>query len=498
VIPTGKEVVGSLTESTERWGLFELVLQGPADGNPYKDYEISATFSKGDRSLRVRGFYDGNGTYRVRFMPDEEGEWRYETFSNAAELNGVSGNFTCTPPRPGNHGPVRVRGSRHFAYEDGTPYLPFGTTCYAWIHMNRDLQEQTLNTLAQAPFNKLRMCVFPKNYSFNKEEPDLFPFVRKADGTFDLEVFDPHFFAKLEQRILDLQRLGIEADLILFHPYDKGKWGFDEMDAATDDYYLRYIIARLASYRNVWWSMANEYDFMKAKTMDDWDRVFRVVQEEDPYGHLRSIHNGTRMYDHRRVFLYDYGKPWVTHVSVQHWDVTLTSIWLEEYGKPVIVDECCYEGNLPQRWGNITAEEMTRRFWDTVTRGGYCTHGETYTHPNDEIWWAKGGRLYGQSPERIAFLRSILEAAPADYDLMPEIYDVPTIGVRGVYYLMYFGLLRPAYRDIELPEGRFRVEIIDTWNMTIEEMAGVHEGTIRIRLPGTTNIAVRITRIEDQ
>ena len=61
----------------------------------------------------------------------------------------------------------------------------------------------------------------------------------------------------LEQRVGQLRSLGIEADVILFDPYDKGRWGFDRMDAATDDRYIRYIVARLGAYRNVWWSLAN-------------------------------------------------------------------------------------------------------------------------------------------------------------------------------------------------------------------------------------------------
>ncbi|NIO15168.1 MAG: DUF5060 domain-containing protein, partial [Xanthomonadales bacterium] len=69
------------------------------------------------------------------------------------------------------------------------------------------------------------------------------------------------------------------------------------MPAAADDRYLRYAVARLAAYRNVWWSMANEWDFMGEKRDADWDRYFRIVQEYDPYQHLRSIHNGRRWYD---------------------------------------------------------------------------------------------------------------------------------------------------------------------------------------------------------
>ena len=81
------------------------------------------------------------------------------------------------------------------------------------------------------------------------------------------------------------------------------------MPADADDRYLRYVVARLSSYRNVWWSMANEYDFlMKAKTIRrTGTALFRIVQESDPYSHLRSIHNSGPMYDH--------SKSWVTHVE---------------------------------------------------------------------------------------------------------------------------------------------------------------------------------------
>ena len=88
------------------------------------------------------------------------------------------------------------------------------------------------------------------------------------------------FWRLLERRVAQLCDLGIEADLILFHPYDR--WGFAELDRATERRYLNHLIVRLAAYRNVWWSMANEWDFMKAKTVRDFDRYFRIVQENDP------------------------------------------------------------------------------------------------------------------------------------------------------------------------------------------------------------------------
>lgn len=494
-------------QRVEQWDIFELTLTGPADGNPFVEVDLFATFTRPGRRQRVRGFYDGDGTYRVRFMPDRPGEWDYRTESNRGALDGHRGRFVCDPAAGRNHGPVRVANTFHFAYEDGTPYRPSGTTCYAWTHQGEALERQTLETLKASPFNKVRMCVFPKHYAFNADEPPRYPFEGTPPQTWDTTRFNPDFFRHFERRVGQLRELGIEADVILFHPYDKGRWGFDRMDPASDERYLRYVIARLAAYRNVWWSLANEFDFMTEKRPDDWDRFFRIVAGEDPYGHLRSIHNAFRIYDHN--------KPWPTHVSLQNGsavaDFGRAGLYRDVYHKPIVADEVKYEGNLPQRWGNLSAEEMVHRLWQGAIAGIYAQHGETYLHPEHIIWWARGGKLYGQSPARIAFLRQILEAGPPGIDPIDKWQDLKTAGVPGKYYLVYFGHETPTDWRFELPRQgigaglRFRVEVIDTWNMTIEPVDGEFEivedaayrygsvGDRHIKLPGRPFMALRIT-----
>ena len=95
----------------------------------------------------------------------------YVTHSNRRELDGQTGTFICVAPSAKNHGPVSVRNTYDFGYADGTPYFPFGTTCYAWTHQPAALQQQTIETLRNAPFNKMRMCIFPKWYTYNQDEP---------------------------------------------------------------------------------------------------------------------------------------------------------------------------------------------------------------------------------------------------------------------------------------------------------------------------------------
>jgi hypothetical protein len=498
--------------TVRQWDFCELELPGPSDGNPFVDVAVGARFTLDEHELDVPGFYDGDGVYRVRFMPPHQGRWHYETHSDAPELDGVTGEVECLAPRPGVHGMVRVHNTFHFAYSDGTPYRQIGTTCYAWAHQGDELEEQTLATLRASPFNKMRMCVFPKHYAFNQNEPPLYPFEGTPPKGWDTTRFDPEFFRHFERRVGQLRDLGIEADVILFHPYDEGHWGFDRMDAASDDRYLRYVIARLSAYRNVWWSLANEFDFMKEKTPAHWDRYAAIVQAQDPFGHLRSIHNGK--------LIYDLNQPWVSHASIQNGsaveDFGRATLYRDVYRKPVVFDEVKYEGNVPQRWGDISAQEMVHRFWQGTIAGTYVGHSETYLHPADVLWWSKGGVLHGQSPARLAFLKRVLDASPPDgLEPIDKWQDVRTAGTPGEYYLVYFGHEAPTDWTFELPRVglspgmRFKVEVLDTWNMTVTPVEDTFEividavyrygseGRKAIRLPGVPYVALRIQRVTD-
>ncbi len=480
----------SWTETVPQYGRFELRLDGPSAGNPFLDVDLTALLDGPGGSAVAPGFYDGEGVFRLRFLPQQRGTYTFRTSSNARSLDGITGFFEVTEPGASSHGPVRVADTFHFAHADGTRHRPIGTTSYAWTHQPEDVQLRTLESLADGPFTKMRMCVFPKSYLFNENEPDLYPFEGSPEAGFDFQRPAPRYWAHLERRIEQLDELGIEADLILFHAYDR--WGFATMDPVADDRYVKYAVARLASFANVWWSLANEYDLLFGKSTDDWERFARIVQDNDPVGHLLSIHNCRAFYDQTR--------PWISHASVQRQDIYKTAEntteWRAAWSKPVVVDECAYEGNIDQGWGNITGEEMTRRFWEGAVRGGYVGHGETYVHPDDLLWWAKGGTLHGSSPARIDFLHSILAEGPDVLEPAPLDWDVPRAGVEGEYYLYYFGFNQPTYRRFLLdPSTEYTVDVIDTWDMTVTCLEGTYSGRFRIDLPGKQFLAVRLQAV---
>ena len=501
-----------------RWGVLEISFPGPADGNAFTDYPVSGTFTGKNETVRADGFYDGDEVYRIRFMPSFEGEYRFRVEAPFLTA-GAEGDFTVLPAEEGNHGPVRVANTYHFAYEDGTPYYSIGTTCYVWALQPDERIRETLESLREARFNKIRFCIFPKHYAYNLGEPRSYPYegtpmdsgvlndanfseyTGKIEGNrWDFTRFNSKHFQHLETCIQALARLGIEADLIIMHPYDR--WGFSSMSPEQDDLYWNYVVARFSAYHNVWWSLANEYDLMEHKTIRDWERYADILCRKDPYRHLRSIHN---CHD-----FYDYGRPWVTHCSIQRQEcyqsAEYVDLWRQKYKKPVVMDEMAYEGNLQFGWGNLPAREMVRRFWETACRGGYPGHGETYRNPEQVLWWSHGGRLRGESWKRFGFLLDIMKGIPG-YGIAP--YPMKWDCVCGVpedewmhpiksCYLVYFSFMQPSLREFYLDDStEFEVEVIDTWNMTIEKQ-GVFHGKFRVELPGRPYMAVRLKRADSR
>jgi hypothetical protein len=483
-----------------RWGVHEIALKGPSAGNPF-DTGLSAVFTDGKATLKIHGFYDGEGVYRLRFSPPNEGVWRWRTTSSVKALNGKTGTVTAVAPRAGDHGPLHVVGGFHFAHADGTPYRQIGTTAYSWAQQSDALRDQTLDTLKASPFNKMRMCVFP-----NVAGEPIYPFEKRGAG-WDYDRLNPTYFQRFEDRVRRLGEQGIQADLILFHPYDE-KTGWHAMTPARDDRYVRYMVARFSAFSNVWWSLANEYDLVKAKTVADFERIGDLIRREDPYDRLRSIHNWRDPYDN--------GRPWISHASIQNGSAVMddarAQIFRDVWKKPVIFDEVRYEGDIDKRWGDLKPEDLVQRFWHGLVGGTYVGHGEIYK--GDEGWTAKGGKLHGQSASRLAFMKAVMEAGPTPgFDPIDRTWDQHLGGQAGSYYLRYFGEAAPTQWTLALPKDelkggeRFRVDVLDTWNMTVTPVEGVFVMAKKdayflqdpdrptVTLPGQPWMAVRVTRI---
>ena len=509
---------------------FELAFRGEILRDSWAQADLMAEFTAGGITKTVKGFYAGDERYLVRYLPETTGPvcWKVTGAANA------EGSETCLPALPGDHGIAKAEGT-HFALQDGSFFYPFGTTIYALAHQDDALVEKTLESLQAAPFNKVRMCVFPKHYDYNHNEPPFYPFEKNTDGSWDVGRPSFAFWDRFESILDRIIAMGIQVDLILFHPYDR--WGFSAFAQEENLIYLDYLLRRLSAKPGIWWSLANEYDLDARKSLADWEEIEEFVHENDPWGHPLSCHN---------CFCYwDASREAVTHASIQTKALTEIPRWIRTYKKPVIIDECCYEGDLPHFWGSISGREMVFRFWRCAASGGYCTHGETFLSEDEVLWWSRGGVLKGDSPKRIAFLREILESLPGPlspvdngFARLPELSEAElsaalqemsesarpfaqrflegarrmapadlTVQMTGDHewaarageraFLWFCDLQCHRERTLSLPEGRrYRVEVIDVWEMTRTVISEDASGETKIRLPGKEGLAVLAAAID--
>lgn len=390
----------------------------------------------------------------------------------------------------GSSHPLPELGPTHFAYADGTPFVPFGTTVLAWHVQDGAHRARTIRTLERSPFNKVRMSLIPPVEAFDipaaRERAASLPFAARPGGGYDPERYDVEYFAKVESCIEALLTLGIEVELILF-PAGLERWGLDRLTPEQEAGYVRYAVARLAAYRNVWWSMADAGGNGCRKEPEEWERLFRTLRECDFGRHPATLHappDGC-----------DWGAPWLTHASLRHEDVRLASAYTGYFAKPIAVDDCGREGIGEERRDALTAEELVCRIWEGFARGGCVAHGESLRQPDGRWWSMHGGTLLGESPVRIDFLRSLLEAAPSGLVYNRDRYDASTLERAGEYYLQYFGPHRFTSRAFALPAGEYAADLIDTWNMTITTLDRSFEHRFEIELPGELHYALRLRRI---
>ena len=127
--------------SAVAWNRWEATLTGStAYENPYRDVTVSVTYTGPEgQEIEANGYWDGDDTFRLRFMFPSAGKWIWKTTcSDAADggLHDQSGTVTVAEPSGDN--PLHVHGypkvsedGRYLTYADGTPFLWMGDTAWA-------------------------------------------------------------------------------------------------------------------------------------------------------------------------------------------------------------------------------------------------------------------------------------------------------------------------------------------------------------------------------
>ena len=336
VLLFGGAAMAQTTQPAEvpRYGLFETAidLDGQFDtvsfDNPFRDVILTATFTApSGATVKVEGFYDGQRTWRVRFVPREEGKWKYSiSAANAARPIQLAqpakgeGTFECKGTAGRGFLRLSKRNAFRMEYEDGTPFYPIGIQTCGFLRPDFDGpgpdgkwrnvdNEEWLKAFAGA-VNLVRTqfgqgtragCAL----ALIPEPPK--PATAPASASAPAPVRPPidRYDLDLAKRIDEAYKLhrqaGMSQILILYQ--DMSLWGgggsgfgggrdltpkgYKNLQAANlpmQEQYIRYIVARWGAFVDIW-ELFNEDSYAP----DDYlAHLAGVVRKADPYGHITT------------------------------------------------------------------------------------------------------------------------------------------------------------------------------------------------------------------
>jgi hypothetical protein len=333
-----------LTGELRKWRPVTLIFSGPrtsesARPNPFRDYRLNVTFSRGRKSTTVAGYYAADGDaaetgasagnrWRAHFVPDREGEWRWRaSFRTGKDVavsddpnrgrpvafDGAAGTFTVGRSRAGEaasraRGMLRYVGERYLRYaETGEYFLKGGANspenflAYSGFDQTppthrydahaRDFREGdptwrngrgrniigALNYLAGQGMNS----VYFLTMNVNGDGKDVWPWI-------DPEERDRFDCSKLDQWEIvfsHMDRLGMMLHVVTQEQENDQLLDGGELGTRRKLYY-RELIARFAHHQAITWNLGEE----TSNTDSQRQEFARYIDSLDPYGHLIAVH----------------------------------------------------------------------------------------------------------------------------------------------------------------------------------------------------------------
>ncbi|MBI4605355.1 MAG: DUF4038 domain-containing protein [Planctomycetes bacterium] len=274
------------------WGRWELALEAAGDVSSETQVTVKLTSYSG-RALEADGFWDGGRAWKVRFRPDEEGEWRYETRSSPAAkgLDGVAGAFRAarasSPASPFlRHGAIRVaKSGTHLEHSDGTPFLWIGDTVWNGPLLSAKADWETyLEDRASKAFTGVQFNVLAPWRTAAADGDGQVAFTGR-----EKVAIHPRFFQRLDERMEAIERRGLLAAPALVWSLtakDPGSY-LPEEDAVR---LARYQVARYGAH-HVLWILAgdNPYDGPRAER---WKRIGRACFADRPHAPVTTHPTG--------------------------------------------------------------------------------------------------------------------------------------------------------------------------------------------------------------
>ena len=435
---------------------FEQTLQNDAPyGNRFADVELQVSYtSPSGRTIDFYGFFDGDGNgggdaqtgnvWKIRFMPDEIGQWSY-AYQWSDGTPGGEDSFSCVASEAGK-GILRPyeANPRWFAYNGTDPVWlkSYYETGHGAIAQPFDwIVDNVYQPMLDRGYNHLQvnwllpLCCEGQYYVDGPARS--ISTIRlyeegRASSTMNLDVWH-----MLERHVSWLNDRNV--GLHMFLGFDGGRNdgpAWTELSESEKRFYVRYVVARLAPYANIagWnfvWEVPGDRESHELG-------LARLLQEEDVFEHLRT-------YEDEMPADHEYGRPEYTFAAIENHGMASSdrdddrAYWKEAWthheaclvgyvpGKPVYMSE----GNALWRryWQSrtgATQDDLRRSAWGCATAGasfnwnGHLTEeGLTATGP-EGLPFHGDDNPYAASARELDILEEVMTSVVEFFRMTPQ------------------------------------------------------------------------------
>ena len=328
-----------------QWAKLELDFgsEQPYDNPLYDVEEFYATFtSPTGRELRVNGFWDGGTDWKVRFAPDEPGEWSYTTVCSEEDNTGLhnqSGTFRCMPNDNAlalyQHGAViHPPGVYHLAHHDGTPF--FWTACTAWNGALKSTDEEWNKYLQHRVDHHYNVIQFVTTQWRGADQNSQGQVAYEGSGRITV---NPAFFRAMDQKVDQINEYGlVAAPVVLWAlPFGQGRHLSPGYHLPIQEAVLlaKYVVARYGGNQVVWLLGGDGQYYDELETR--WKTIGREV--------FGNIH-------HAPVTLHPHGRSWIGELYADEaWMDVIGYQSSHNNGERVV--NWINKGPMAQEWANI-------------------------------------------------------------------------------------------------------------------------------------------------
>ncbi|MBI5928805.1 MAG: DUF5060 domain-containing protein [Chloroflexi bacterium] len=323
--------VTPLSDMVGRYEKFEVVVELDGEiNNPYdpNDVRLDGQFiSPSGQTMLVAGFWyqdfaeelsatgdtltpTEDWSWRVRFTPNEAGEWTYQILATTA----VRGTVTSEKQHfmvaeSDEHGFVRfdTRNPRYLAFDDGTPYFPIGANVSWYGAGGMADYQKWFDTMAENGGNFARVWMASWAFSIEWLDTGLGNYDRRQNRAYQLDTL----FNMADERGIYIMltllnhgqfNTGVDPEWDA-NPYNAANGGplSAPVEFATNPeaerlwhQKIRYIAARWGYSTHImsweWWNEVNWTPLASASILGPWtERSEAFLATVDPYQHLTTV-----------------------------------------------------------------------------------------------------------------------------------------------------------------------------------------------------------------